>query len=451
MIYFRRVLLRLKSAAYDYQMTMTIVGFYDAFFALLCPRSLVTKLTQQPYHRALYVTSFLSRTAAIGGGGKKKKTTSTKSSSSGRQLHSWSDRWNVATDSVLTCLWSNVGFFLAVYTYGQYVEYRMYQHQIARIRIQSQSQSRNNNNNSIGQTQTTPSRPRSSSSSTPSSADLVERQTQMFQQKSSKLILETFARYVASAVGAGIGSFIWPGYGTLLGMGVGDGLAQLQVSSSAALLPSHLISNLIPLEYVSKAVSTFQTVRTQLTKIVGDSIRKISSYRTGIESDSTIVLEEDLMCGCCQIVAFSSDPSDPNRAPISSRECSHTICKKCVQQVHLNLVERVHIYTEWISCPICKAPNAFSSHNHLINRSLCSAIGLIERKQLSIDQYRAEEQKQQFRRQDQEENQQQRDLEAAFGTPVRHFTPIKMVRSASPTSISVHSRRSRISQSRSMR
>jgi len=448
MVYFRRVFLRLKSAAYDYQMTVTLVGFYDAFFALVCPHSTVTKLTQQPYHRALYVSSFLSRTTASGGSSGRKTTTktnsTTSSSSSSRQL-SLTDRWGVATDSLLTCLWANLGFFLAVYTYGQYVEYRLYQQQIVRVRTQSQ-QSRNN---SIGQTQTTPSRPRSSSSTPSSLADLVERQTQIFQQKSSKLVLETFGRYVASAVGAGVGSFAWPGYGTLVGIGVGDGLAQLHASSSAAfLLPSHpMISNMISHEYVSKAVSTFQTVRTQITKIFGDTVRTISSYRTGIESDSTIVLEEDLMCGCCQIVSFSRDPSDPNRAPVSSRECSHTICKKCVQQVHLNLVERVHIYTEWISCPICKAPNAFSSHNHLINRSLCSAIGLIERKQLRINQYKAAEQQHQHQFQQQ---QQQRELEAAFN-PVRHFTPIKMVRSTSPTSISVNSRRSRISQSRSMR
>jgi hypothetical protein len=132
------------------------------------------------------------------------------------------------------------------------------------------------------------------------------------------------------------------------------------------------------------------------------------------------------MCGCCQIAAYSSDPSDQNRAPISSRECSHTICKKCVQQVHLNLVERVHIYTEWIPCPICKAPNAFSSHNHLFNRSLCSAIGLVERKRLRIKHLEAQNQKLRFQYQSEH---QQKAFEG-------HSTQIKMVRSLSPTSVS---------------
>jgi hypothetical protein len=104
----------------------------------------------------------------------------------------------------------------------------------------------------------------------------------------------------------------------------------------------------------------------------------------GDDTDDCPKLDEELTCGCCQIVAFSSDPSAMEQAPISSRECSHTICKSCVQKCHLALMERMNTYQEWISCPICKANNAFSSHAHLVNRSLCQAISLIEKKQFII-------------------------------------------------------------------
>jgi hypothetical protein len=116
-------------------------------------------------------------------------------------------------------------------------------------------------------------------------------------------------------------------------------------------------------------------------------------------------LEDDLTCGCCQIVTFSSNPSCPERAPISSRECSHTICRLCVQQCHLALMERVQTYQEWISCPICKAMNAFSSHNHLINRSLCSAISLMQRRQAFYEQQQQQQEEAEAKRQQQ--NQQQ--------------------------------------------
>ena len=521
LMYSRRVFLRLKSAAYNYMIVQTIVvPLWDIIFSALLvfsssSRSVQRKLSQQPYHRSLYVASFLSRTSTAttsgGSSGNNRKTTSSStttssgSSSSSRRWSttlsttkhnlSWSDKFAVATDSIVTCLFANISFFMAVYTYGQYVEYRIYQQQqiTARRRRSLLTQSSSGpatddaiinatnttTENTSGRTRRTVIQSQSQSQSEMiGTTDLGRRERDQrssrrqqeaatiqktFQQKSIKLLVETFGRYVGSAIGAGIGTFvIGPGYGTLFGIGIGDGITQIQISSKATLLPSdlicswlldnnYIINNVVSTiqrnEYTANMISNFHLIRAKITKGCSDGLRKIQSYwttviRGGIEnSDSTIVLEEDLMCGCCQIVAFSSDPTEPNRSPVSSRECSHTICKKCVQQVHLNLVERVHIYTEWISCPVCKAPNAFSSHNHLINRSLCSAIGLIERKQLTINQLKSEKQKQQFYQRQQE---QRELLESSFGSPsLRHLTPIKKVRSSSPTSISVNSRNSR--------
>ena len=183
-------------------------------------------------------------------------------------------------------------------------------------------------------------------------------------------------RWYYASLGGGLGAWLWgsffwksaPGLGVLLGTALGDGYAAIQPDP---LPPSFL---LIHPKDALKGSST-----TDL------SVQKTTYSRTG--GGSLIVRKlppemiQELTCSCCQIVTFSSDPNNPQRAPISSRSCDHTICRSCVSQCHLALVERRDSNEEWIRCPLCNQERAFSSHDHLWNRSLCAAIALLEQQQ----------------------------------------------------------------------
>lgn len=313
--YGRRLWHRLMPVVYEYNQTITLVRLFQSLMGLFASHDTMIKVTQNPFHRAIF-----------------------KAASSGHHGHDSKrpDRLIVGTDSFVTCLWANATFFLSVYASGQFFVWYNYR------------QSRNHRST------------QSSSSNTPTEVN------RRFWTSSWRMLSTTFRRYYTSAVGAGLGSMVWPGWGTLIGMGLGDGIAELQPDPE------------IPPRLIEWSSNLAQIIQKRQAKLLGST--------GGRDDDSGLVVDDEIMCGCCQIVGFSSDPNAPNRAPVSSRECSHTICKKCVQQLHLSLVERVHIYTEWIPCPICKAPGAFSSHNHHINRSLCSAIGLLEQRQLQVKQ-----------------------------------------------------------------
>lgn len=230
------------------------------------------------------------------------------------------DPVTVGTDSVVTALWGNLLFFSASFTLGQLIVIYNY------------------NRNKVRKTN--------------------EEACRIFLLSTWKLVWTISRRFYFSALGAGLGSMVWPGLGTIIGMGLGDGIAELTPEPEPPSLDGGG-----PCSFITK------------------SSRKHGLNHFGGDTNENAELYEELTCGCCQIVPFSSDPTAVERSPISSRECSHTICRSCVQKCHLALMERVSTYQEWISCPICKAHNAFSSHNHLVNRSLCHAISLFEKKQ----------------------------------------------------------------------
>jgi hypothetical protein len=152
-----------------------------------------------------------------------------------------------------------------------------------------------------------------------------------------------------ASLGGGLGSMVWSGWGTLFGLALGDACASLQLNSDVS-PPKQLPGSMPRGEDVNEKKSSF----------------------------SLSELEEELFCGCCQIATFSSNVHCRKRAPISSRACDHTICRSCVEQCQMALMERTNGYEEWIKCPLCNAANAFNCHNHLVNRSLCSAIAIFE-------------------------------------------------------------------------
>ncbi|KAG7366415.1 hypothetical protein IV203_029085 [Nitzschia inconspicua] len=249
------------------------------------------------------------------------------------------DRIEVGTESFITCLWSNAMFFSASYIFGQTMILYNYHRSLIRGTAQHEAD-------------------------------------RMLKVSSWRLITTMVRRYYSSALGSGIGSIIWPGAGTMIGMGIGDGIAELTPEPD---MPHWDFSGFM------------RGLLKQVSILLGGKGGK--DYYSGKDSDDVDYsaygskhLDDELTCPCCQIVTFSSNPRCLERAPVSSRECTHTICKQCVEKCHLALMERIHTYQEWITCPICKATNAFSSHNHLVNRSLCGAISLMERRQAQYDE-----------------------------------------------------------------
>ncbi len=182
------------------------------------------------------------------------------------------------------------------------------------------------------------------------------------------VLASNIRRHLYSSIGAGLGSMVSPVWGTLIGTSFGDEWAKKQPEPQ---LP-HQVVSLIR----SGMRNVFSIFR------IG-SAGWLNSFSQQPSNDWNDVSKphDDLICGCCQTSEFSSDPTSRDRAPISSRACSHTICKACVQQCHLAFLERTSIYDEWIKCPLCNTPRAFSSHDHLVNRSLCVAIAAIEKSQ----------------------------------------------------------------------
>ncbi|KAL3907809.1 MAG: hypothetical protein SGARI_003357 [Bacillariaceae sp.] len=283
--------------------------FLQVLAGMVVSEKTMQRLTQHPYQRALVVAQ------------------STKSS-----------RVDVGWDSFVTCLWCNALFFSANFLFGGLMiglNYRAYQDRQMRV---------------------------------PTSSDPYR----YVVTQSWRLVTTTIQRYYFSAVGAMCGSMLMPGAGTLLGMGIGDGVGELA--------PPPEVPDFGRIQRQTKGMWKQLNMMMGSGKSTG---KGKSAWRDDEDEHNTNPYkakhaDESLMCGCCQTTMFSSDPSCPERAPVSSRECSHTICKQCVQQCHLALMDRTQTYQEWISCPLCKAMNAFSSHNHLINRSLCGAIALIE-------------------------------------------------------------------------
>ena len=315
-LYFQRVKMRVWPAVFEYQTILSIQYLLQTLLKMVVSEKSMQRLTQHPYQRALVVAR----------------------ADKGRVAVAW--------DSFVTCLWCNALFFSANFLFGGVMiglNYRAtYQDEYMRA----------------------------------PTANVEPHRRALLQ--SWRLLTTTLHRYYYSSAGAMIGSGIWPGAGTLVGMWLGDGFGEIQDTPA--------MPDFGRMRRLLKGLWKQLTMMSWQKKSTGNDN---SSWRN--DEDEHINnpykakdMDDSLMCGCCQTTMFSSDPSCPERAPVSSRECSHTICKLCVQKCHLALMERTQTYQQWISCPLCKAMNAFSSHNHLINRSLCSAIALIE--QQSIEQ-----------------------------------------------------------------
>lgn len=249
-----------------------------------------------------------------------------------------SDRLMVGMEVVVATLWANALFFAANYTVGQigalYDFYRRIM--IARSR----------------------------------GSEFCDREdVAILANNSWALLTLNVRRLFYSSIGAGAVSIMWPGWGTLLGTGIGDEWARKQ---PAATLPHHVLAFIRGgMDGFTSALRSFHFFDWCLPRQEGPDDR--------CEPQKPHSLHDDLICGCCQTTVFSSNPNCRERAPVSSRACSHSICKSCVQQCHLACMERTSSYEEWIKCPLCNTSRAFNSHDHLVNRSLCAAIAAIER------------------------------------------------------------------------
>lgn len=250
-----------------------------------------------------------------------------------------SDRLQVGMEIFVASIWANVIFFAANYTVDQIGV--CYEYYCKQVRTRSRQMPYHD-----------------------------KEDVTVLMNKSWSLLMVNARRLFYSAIGAGLGSILMPGWGTLLGIGIGDEWAGKQTDSE---LP--------------KQVSTvIQRVGSDMIGL----LRQIqfpswfSQRQTGNDGATRDVdepMHDDLICGCCQTTVFSSNPNCRDAAPISSRTCSHTICKSCVQKCHLAYMERTSTFEEWVRCPLCNATKAFSSHDHLVNRSFCAAIAAIEKSQ----------------------------------------------------------------------
>ena len=181
------------------------------------------------------------------------------------------------------------------------------------------------------------------------------------------------------------GSVVWPGWGTLLGLGLGDGWASWRENDSNETFPqpasiTDLYSLFLSTVWKSERKQR-STSKTQTSHCADDG----GDDDDGDDDDNEYIgkeLNEARLCGCCQIVTFSSNPYNhrlgDGGTPISSRTCGHSICKSCVQNCHVMVMERTMNYEEWMKCPMCNAPKAFHSQDHLINRSLCQVLAWID-------------------------------------------------------------------------
>jgi hypothetical protein len=285
--YWAEVKERVMPIVLEHQASVLLLYCFKELITLFASKETCCRLTQHPFYRSRAI-SFRE-----------------------------SDRLTAGMEMIAVSLWANLLFFASNYYVGRLRAL----YNIKRKRDNTQQQQQNR-------------------------GALDERSMALFWTSSWRSSSKTCRRYVCASLGGGLGSMLWSGWGTMVGLGAGDAWAALQPDSNVLLdqLPGS-------------------------TPRSGD-VEKKSSFSS--------TLQEELLCGCCQIVSFSSNVHSRKRAPVSSRTCDHTICKSCVEQCQLALMERTSSYEESIKCPLCNAQNAFNSHDHLVNRSLCAAIAMIE-------------------------------------------------------------------------
>jgi hypothetical protein len=289
-----------------HQATLYICNFYRVLLSLVVSKETYLKCTQNPHPRAL------------------------------ARKETGCDRLELGLQMVGVCLASNLLFFLAQYSICQlrlFVVY--YQRWLQRL-----------------------------DEELPTILDR-RRYDEEFETASVELVWGTTYQYWYSSVGAGLGSMLWPGMGTLLGIGLGDAWAQQITTTKTS-----------PTDTGAGASSGLTRILESVPRIFPTPFTSPRKTKHNDSDDSET--HDTLLCGCCQIATFSSHARD--RTPIASTACGHSICQSCVQKCHLVLCERTSNYEEWIKCPLCNAPQAFHSYNHVVNRSLCDVLQWVEDK-----------------------------------------------------------------------
>ena len=309
-----------------YYSTISLVAFYEAMIRIFLSEELQLQLAQNPCRRAIVlstVSSYEDRMAFD-------------------PLHIGAEVWAVA-------MWSNLLYFCAQATIGQLILYNAHRQRMSRRnRYSIEFGGRGNDRD-------------------------TEEGHKILVTASWKFQYSTTRRYLFSALGAGLGSMIWPGWGTLVGIGLGDTYGQV--------LPVPQIPQLsirTPLAWCSRVWNLVENGTPVPPRNDEGSNAEPSPNRE--KRRNKIEYNEARLCGCCQIAAFSANPNHRDRAPVSSRVCDHSICRSCVTKCHLMHMERNNTFEEWIKCPLCNAACAFSSHDHLINRSLCEILAWIDDK-----------------------------------------------------------------------
>jgi hypothetical protein len=298
--YWAEVKERVLPMVLEHQASVLLLYCFKECIALLASKETCCRLTQHPFYRSKAISS--------------------------REP----DRLTAGMEMIAVSLWANLFFFASNYYVGRLCAlYNMK----TKKNTQNQQNQPNNNNRMIG---------------------MDERSMALFWASSWRSLNKTCRRYTSASLGGGLGSMLWSGWGTMLGLAAGDAWAALQPDSDGPPDPYTL-----------------------LDQLPGSTPRASESTMEKTYSFS-LAIQEELLCGCCQIVTFSSNVHSRKRAPVSSRTCDHTICKSCVEQCQLALMERTSSYQEWIKCPLCNAQTAFNSHDHLVNRGLCAAIAMIE-------------------------------------------------------------------------
>eukprot|EP00980_Cylindrotheca_fusiformis_P028783 scaffold22642_cov134-Cylindrotheca_fusiformis.AAC.38 len=279
---------RILPCILKYQATLLTMSFFKSVLSVFVSKNVFYKLTQHPYHRARLLAS------------------------------QDADRLAVGVKALTMSLASNFLFYLANLTVSQVSLYYTHRKEYNWALIRRDEAAK-------------------------------ERSVFHWAESSWELFHKQASRYFASACGAAIGSVALPGWGTMLGMGIGEEWAD---TSSTPKPPSFLFLLFPRLQPIFSSTDSRQ--------------------------ESTLDVNE-LLCGCCQVNYFSADPNHAVCAPVSSRVCGHTICRSCVELCHLALMRRSDIFVESIKCPLCNAQEAFLPHDPIVNRALCEATSFIEK------------------------------------------------------------------------
>jgi hypothetical protein len=77
---------------------------------------------------------------------------------------------------------------------------------------------------------------------------------------------------------------------------------------------------------------------------------------------------------CCNDFTWDPSASDKSRLPVQSRKCSHCFCYACICALHTQAQANVLRSQPVISCPICRAGNAFVRNKPMFNLMACELL-----------------------------------------------------------------------------